>query len=68
MYAEYLAETDPVKAEQLWTDFQTYVKSLYISFGIAETEPLAVVGPGVGEFTGPNWLGFEALNWAQHPE
>jgi peptide/nickel transport system substrate-binding protein len=68
MYADYLAEADPVQAEHLWTDFQIYVKSLYISFGITEVEAITIVGPGVGEFTGRNWLGFEGLNGAQHPE
>jgi ABC-type transport system substrate-binding protein len=68
MYDDYIAETDMAKAEQKWADFQKYVKTLYISFGIAEVEPKMPVAPTLGEFAGRNWIGIqEAYSGIQQP-
>jgi ABC-type transport system substrate-binding protein len=68
MYDAYLKETDMAKAEQMWADFQKYVKTLYISFGIAEIEPKIPVANTLGKFTGKNWISLQdAYNGIQHP-
>jgi peptide/nickel transport system substrate-binding protein len=69
MYNDYLKITDPVKAEQAWSDFQKYVKTLYVDFGLVEIDPVYVAGPALGEFTGANWMSNqEAINGVQHPK
>jgi len=68
LYDAYLAETDMVQAEQLWMEFQQYVKTLYLDIGIAEIEPKLPVGPNLGEFSERNWWGLqEAYCGIKHP-
>ena len=69
MYDAFLKETNPAKAEVLWADFQKYVKTLYISFGIAEIEPKMPFGPELGEVTDRQWWGIqEAYAYIEHPK
>ena len=69
MYDAYITETNMARAEQLWAEFQQYVKTLYITFGIAEIEPKLPVATTLGEFSGRNWIGIqEAYSGIQHPE
>jgi ABC-type transport system substrate-binding protein len=68
LYKKATTELDPVKAEKYWNEFQVYVKTLYINIGIIEGDPLTVVGPSLGKFTGRNWVSVnDALNGIQHP-
>jgi len=68
MYDAYLKEQDLTKAEKLWNEFQVYVKSLYINIGVAEVDPLIVVGKNLGKFTGENWISLQdAYDGIQHP-
>jgi peptide/nickel transport system substrate-binding protein len=69
MYNDYLKITDPVKSEQAWSDFQKYVKTLWIDFGIMQIDPVYAVGPALGEFTGANWMSNQdAINGVQQPK
>jgi peptide/nickel transport system substrate-binding protein len=68
LYKKATTELDPVKAEKYWNEFQVYVRTLYINIGIIEGEPLIVVGPTLGKFTGRNWVSLnDAYNGIQHP-
>ena len=69
LYKKATTELDPVKAEKYWNEFQVYVKTMYVNIAIIEGEPLVVVGPTLGKFTGRNWSGwvYDAANGIQHP-
>ncbi len=69
MYNDYLKITDPVRAQQAFADFQKYVKTLWVDFGIAEIDPVYVAGKALGDFPGANWMSNqEAINGVQHPK
>ena len=68
MYKAATSELDPVKAEKLWADFQVYARSLYVDVGVAEIDPLIMVGPELGKFTGKTWVSLnDCLAGIQHP-
>jgi peptide/nickel transport system substrate-binding protein len=67
MYDDYLKITDPAASAKAWNEFQKYVKTLYINIGLVEIDPVYVVGPELGEFTGASWMSNqEAITGAQH--
>jgi peptide/nickel transport system substrate-binding protein len=67
MYDDYLKITDPAASEKAWNEFQKYVKTMYINFGVVEIDPVYVAGLELGEFTGFNWMSNqEALNGVLH--
>jgi peptide/nickel transport system substrate-binding protein len=69
LYLKAAAERDPVKAEQEYAEFQVYARSMYVNVGIAIVEPALLVGPGLGEFTGRNWVSLaDCANGIQHPK
>ena len=45
LYLKYAAETDPELSVQYFTEFQVYVKSLYVNFGVANAKQLFVYNP-----------------------
>jgi peptide/nickel transport system substrate-binding protein len=67
MYDDYLKITDLAASEQAWNEFQKYVKSLYVNLGVVEIDPVYVVGPELGEFTGYSWMSnHDAITGVQH--
>jgi len=70
LYLKATKELDPKKAAQYFSDFQVYVKSLYINFGIAQTDNLVVYNPKtIGKWTGRTWVSYwDAVNGIQHPK
>ena len=69
MYNDYLKITTPVESEQAWSDFQKYVKTLWVDFGLMEIDPVYIAGPALGEFTGYSWMSNqEAINGVQQPK
>ena len=69
MYKDATAELDPVKAQEKFAAFRAYVKSLYISVGIAQAKPLMVVGPNLGTFSDKTYISLaDALNYLSHPK
>jgi peptide/nickel transport system substrate-binding protein len=51
IFDEYVVETDPDRAKELYTEWQRAAKDLYTSFGIAFILPKFVVSDNIGEFT-----------------
>jgi len=69
MYNDYLKITTPVESEQAWSEFQKYVKTLWVDFGLMEIDPVYIAGPALGEFTGYSWMSNqEAINGVQQPK
>ncbi|MCR4393614.1 MAG: ABC transporter substrate-binding protein [Dehalococcoidales bacterium] len=69
LYKKATTELDFAKARQYWTEFQKYVRGLYITVGIVQIEPLVLVGPGLGEFTSKTHISLaDAYAGIQHPK
>ena len=67
LYAKAIAEIDPVKAKQYWTEFTAYAYTLWVNVGIIKRPTLFAVGPNVGEFTAKAHLGiYDSLAGIQH--
>ncbi|OGN96892.1 MAG: hypothetical protein A2Z77_00405 [Chloroflexi bacterium RBG_13_51_36] len=49
LFTKATTELDPAKAMQYWTDFQVYVKEMYVNIGVCAIENLFLMGPRVGE-------------------
>jgi peptide/nickel transport system substrate-binding protein len=45
LYLKYANETDPELSAQYFAEFQVYVKSLYVNFGVANAKQLVVYNP-----------------------
>jgi len=69
LYLKYANETDPELSAQYFAEFQVYVKSMYVNFGVANAQQLVVYNPEtIGEFVGRNWVSqWDAMNGVQHP-
>jgi peptide/nickel transport system substrate-binding protein len=68
MYLKAAGEMDPVKARQYYTEFQAYVRTLYIDVGICLIRPVILVGPELGDFTGKTWVSLaDCYNGIKHP-
>ncbi|OGO00644.1 MAG: hypothetical protein A2Y90_02840 [Chloroflexi bacterium RBG_13_52_12] len=69
LYLKATAERDPAKALAAYQEFQVYAKSMYVNVGIAQVLPLVIVGPGLGEFTGRNWVSlYDCANGILQPK
>lgn len=68
LYTKAVRELDPVKAEQYWTDFQTYCHDvMFVNFGVCLVYDQMVMGPEVGEFGWGTWLMGESYADLGHP-
>ena len=69
LFDEYIVELDPVRALQLYTEWQRAAKELYTSFGIAYILPKIIVSDKIGEFTvNPHMFLNDAACGIKHPE
>ncbi len=61
MYAKATSELNPAKQKKLWTEFLTYVRSLYINVPLVMADSLAVVSKKVGKFnrTASAFIGYD---------
>lgn len=50
LYTRAVSEIDPKKARAYFTEFQLYVKDMYVNVPVVEADMPIVVGPRVGEF------------------
>jgi peptide/nickel transport system substrate-binding protein len=68
LYDAAVAELDPVKSKQMWTDFQNYAKEMYVNVGLIEMPSYMVMGPNVGKITDKWWVSFyDSWAYIQHP-
>jgi peptide/nickel transport system substrate-binding protein len=68
LFDKYIAEMDPVKAVQYYTDWQRAAKDLYTSFGIGYVESRLVVSDKIGDFTvNPHMFFNDAACGIKHP-
>ncbi len=69
LYDNAVKEMDPVKAKQLWTEFQNYAKEMWVNVGIMMMPSYFVVGPNVGKVSDKSWVSFyDSWAYIQHPE
>ncbi len=69
LFDEYIVELDPVRAKELYTEWQRAAKELYTSFGVAYVLPLIIVSDNIGEFTvNPHMFWWDAACGVKHPE
>ena len=69
LYLKAANETDPVLAAQYFAEFQVYAKSMYVNFGVANTQQLFVYDPeAIGGWSGRTWVSYwDAMNSSEHP-
>jgi ABC-type transport system substrate-binding protein len=68
LYKKAVAELDPVKAKQYWTDFLNYAYGMWVNVGVLQMPTYAVIGPNLGSFTNQKSLGiYYSLSGIQHP-
>jgi peptide/nickel transport system substrate-binding protein len=68
LYDNAVKELDPVKAKQLWTEFQNYGKEMWVNVGMMMMPSYFVVGPNVGKVTDKSWVSFyDSWAYIQHP-